>query len=215
MILTNSATNSGPDGDSYGSFTVSKLGQLVIAGKLADSYAFSQSVPVAENGHWPFYTYVAGGKDELFGWIDFSLSLVNEVTIEQTNIFWSKEPSAKAHYYPAGFSTNTFEVITSTNTVPGKDSSGLSLVDPIVILSGGGLSLTNAVLYNGNVKYSTTNLVLNINKTTGVFTGHIKLAQPGPAVQLDGVVLQDENEAFGFFLGADGSAGSVTLESSP
>ena len=76
MVLTNGGTN-GPGGDSYGTLTVSKLGVLSVAGKLADGNSFSQSVPINQEGLWPFYTYVSGGKDFLLGWIEFGLDTVN------------------------------------------------------------------------------------------------------------------------------------------
>jgi hypothetical protein len=230
MVFTNGGTNNGPDGCtngpdgySYGCLAVSKLGVLSVAGKLADGNAFSQSVPIGEvglqGGRWPFYAYVAGGGDFLLGWIDFQLSDVNAASISQTNIFWSKAPSSKARYYPCGFSNTNFNLAGAPYSIPGRDSSGLSLTDPVVILSGDGLvsAVTNLVEYNGKLKYSTNNLTLSINPTAGSFAGRFSLAEDSPFMKMDGVVLTnlDGGGAFGFFLGTDGESGAVRLQSSP
>jgi hypothetical protein len=214
MILTNGGTNNVPGGDSYGSLTVSKLGVLSVAGKLADGNAFSQSVPISTNGLWPFYTYVAEGGDFLLGWIAFQTSDSGAVTLGQTNLFWSKAPSSKDRYYPAGFSSTNFDLAGSPYAFPGRNSSGLTLTNPVVILSGGGLvAMTNPVAYNEKLVYANSNLTLSINPTVGSFTGRLKLAEDGPSIKMDGVVLQDQEGAFGFFLSTNDESGVVLLQS--
>ncbi len=74
MTLTNENSNSLAIGDSYGALTVSKEGVLSVAGQLADGNAFSQSVPISEDGMWPFYAYVSQGQDFLLGWVSFASS---------------------------------------------------------------------------------------------------------------------------------------------
>jgi hypothetical protein len=225
MVLTNGGTNSVPIGDSYGCVTVSKLGVLSVAGMLADGNSYSQSVPISSDGLWPFYTYVAGGGDVLFGWIAFQSSDSGWIAlqssdaeapaIEQTNVWWSKVSSAKDIYYPAGF-TNIFNVAGSPYFVPGKNSSGLTLTNPVVILSGGGLiATTNPVAYNGKLAYTNSDLTLSINATTGSFTGRLQYPGNGASIKMDGAVLQssDGGEGFGFFLGINDETGLVLLQS--
>ncbi|MGP8198895.1 MAG: hypothetical protein ACLQU4_05265 [Limisphaerales bacterium] len=224
LILTNGGTNNVPGGDSYATLTVSKQGVLSLAGKLADRNAFSQSVPVSQDGLWPFYAYAAEGGDFLLGWISFQSSdsgwvaLQNSdatgVAIGETNIFWSKAPSVHDRYYSAGF-TNTYNVAASPYVFSGKDSSIISLTNPVVVLSGGGLGLvTDPVAYNGKLKYSATNLTLNINPTLGSFTGRFQDSRNGPSLKLGGVVLQNQagGGGFGFFLGTNNESGVVLLQ---
>ena len=225
MVLTNGGTNSAPGGDSYGCLTVSKPGIVSVAGNLADGKAFSQSVPISTNGLWPFYTYVAGGdcllgwiafQNSDSGWIAFQSSDLRPITIGQTNLLWSKASSSKDRYYPAGF-TNILNLAGAPYSVPGRNSSGLSLTDPVVILSGGGLvsAETKPVVYNGKLKYSTNNLTLSINPTVGSFTGRFQDPEDGPSIKMDGVVLQNQDGGggFGFFLGTNGESGAVLLQS--
>ena len=186
MVLTNGGTNSVPGGDSYGCLTVSKPGILSVAGNLADGKAFSQSVPISTNGLWPFYTYVAGSGDFLLGWIAFQSSDsgwiafqssdLRPITIGQTNLLWSKAPPPKTAIIPPG-SPILLNLAGAPYAVPGRNSSGLSLTDPVVILSGGGLvsAETKPVVYNGKLKYSTNNLTLSINPTVGSFTGQFQI----------------------------------------
>jgi hypothetical protein len=225
LVLTNAGTNTVPGGDSYATLTVSKQGILSLAGKLADGDAFSQSVTISQGGLWPFYAYSAEGGDFLLGWISFQSSdsgwvaLQNfdatGVAIGETNIFWSKAPSARSRYYPAGF-TNTYNVAASPYVFSGKDSSIISLTNPVVVLSGGGLGLvTGPVAYNGKLRFSTNNLTLNINPTMGSFTGQFKESASGPSLKLGGVVLQNQagGGGFGFFLGTNNESGVVLLQS--
>ena len=225
MVLTNGGTNSVPVGDSYGCLNVSKPGVLSVGGKLADGSAFSQSVPIAQDGRWPFYTYVAGARDFLIGWIAFQnsdsgwialqSSDLKAITIGQTNLLWSKA-SSKEHYYPAGF-TNMFNLAGSPYSAPARNSSGLSLTDPEIILSGGGLAsaVTNPVAYNGKLRYFTNNLTLSINPTVGSFTGRFQDPGESPTLKMDGVVLQNQDGGggFGFFPGTNEESGVVLLQS--
>jgi hypothetical protein len=233
MVLTNGGSNSVslPGGDSYGTLAINKLGVLSVAGKLADGKAFSQSVPISEDGYWPFYTYVAGGKDFLLGWVYFQrndstaatrLYTIGSSSQRGTNIFWSKTASSKDLYYPAGFATNAFVLAGFAYVNPGKIG-GFTLPDPtntMVILGGGGLfstNSTNTVAYNGKLMYSDASLTLSFNQAAGSFTGKFQSPEGGE-IKMNGVAVQSPvdgtfTNAFGFFLGADGESGPVILQS--
>ena len=148
------------------------------------------------------------------GWVALQNSDATGVAIGETNIFWSKAPSVHDRYYPAGF-INTYNVAASPYVFLGKDSSIISLTNPVVILSGGGLGLvTGSVAYNGKLKYSTNNLTLNINPTLGSFSGRFQDSADGPSIKLGGVVLQNQDGGggFGYFLGTNNESGVVLLQ---
>lgn len=212
MILTNSETNEVPTGDSYGSLIVSQEGVLSVAGELADGNAFNQTAPVSTNGNWPFYAYVAKGNDILLGWLTFQEDEFGSIVLQETNLFWSKGVSSSG-YYADGF-MNFLGVDSSPYSIPGKNSSGLSLLNPVVILSGGGLSesLTNSLASSGGLIYSSTNLTLSIDPAVGTFTGQLKNSEQGVSLKLKGVVLQNPDNAAGFFLGTNGVSGAVLLQ---
>jgi hypothetical protein len=157
---------------------------------------------------------VAGGKDFIMGWIPFQTSDFGPATIGSTNLYWGKGASSKNTAYSAGF-TNEFGLQGSPYTVPGKNFSGLTLANPTAILSGGNLSetLTNSLAYNGKVTYSSTNLTISIDAAKGDFTGRLVNPNGGPSIKLTGAVLQNQDDAFGFFLGPNFETGAVLLKS--
>jgi hypothetical protein len=192
-------------GDSYGAGTVNKQGVLTLTGALADGVTFSESAPVSRDGQWPFYVYDAAGKDSVLGWVSVGNGLTG------TNVTWSKA-AGKGPLYAAGF-TNVFEVMGSPWQAPGSKTSALTLTDPIVIVSGGGLPepLTISVALQNYLTYSATNLTLSINESSGKFSGWFDSPGTGHRQTVSGVVLQNLGSARGFFQGTNES-GAVLLK---
>lgn len=220
IVLTNSGTNFG---DGYAVATVSKLGIISVAGLLADGSAFSQSVPVSAQGMWPFYAYNSGSHDLVEGWVSFESSFSGwealqssdsgAISLIETNVLWSKPASPKARYYPTGF-TNLIGLVGSPYQFPGNKSTGLDLGEAVVDLSGGGLEpIATEVVSNGKLAYQNNSLTLSINPKNGTFTGRLLESNGGAFIKLNGVVLQNEDEAFGYFLGINGESGAVLLQS--
>jgi len=189
----------------FGAGTVNKQGVLTIAGALADGASFSASAPVSKDGQWPFYAYAAAGKDSILGWVSVSNGLAG------TSIAWSKA-AGKGPLYAAGF-TNILQLEGSPWQAPAKKSSALTLTDPVVNLSGGGLAepLTIGVALHDYLAYTATNLTFTINPATGGFSGWFYSPGSGRRQTVSGVVLQNAGSASGFFQGADES-GTVLLE---
>jgi hypothetical protein len=214
LVLANTNEDRVPAGESWGSLSVNNLGVLSVAGKLADGNAFSQSVPISTNGLWPFYAYVARGHDFLLGWIAFQNNGLEGPNLGETNILWSKAAFSGDFYYPGGF-TSMFDLTASPYSFPGRDTSGLILTDPEIILRGGDAAgaSTNSVAYNGKLMYAGGNLTLNINAAVGSFTGSLQNPGGGPSIKLSGVVLQNQNGGFGFSLGTNDATGVVLLRS--
>jgi len=191
-------------GDSYGAGTVNGQGVLTLAGTLADGVAFRSSAPVSQNGQWPFYAYAPAGKDTLLGWVTVSNGLA------AANITWSKL-SSHGHLYSGGF-TNPLPLIGSTWHAPPRKSSALTLTDPGVTLSGGGLLdlVTVDVSLQNYLTYIAPNLSLSINESSGTFSGWFDNPGTGRRQTVSGVVLQNRNQAQGFFQGTNES-GEVLL----
>jgi hypothetical protein len=206
------AANS-PGGDSYGTITVDKLGNLKAIGTLADNVSFSQSVPLSKYGIWPLYFAPGGVPQTLLGWVTFN---TNPPVGFGGPVNWIKA-AGKGTYYTNGFITNSV-LLGSLYVVPAHQTSGLSLTNPTITLSGGNLAqpLTNNVILSGKVTYQTTNkpqTTLTIAPATGLFTGQYQYLSAGKTqkVPLAGVVLQNQNTAQGFFLGTNQS-GAVLLQ---
>jgi hypothetical protein len=191
-------------GYSYGAGAVTKQGVLTMAGTLADGVAFSASAPVSREGQWPFYAYAPSGKDTVLGWVS-----VNNGSngLAGTNITWSK-PASKGPLYVAGF-VNNLPLIGSTWQAPAKQFSALSLADPAVFLTGGGLtdSLTIGVAPATGLSFDAVNLSLSIRGLSGNFTGWFVNPDTGRRQTMSGVTLQNTGQAVGLFLGTHESGG--------
>jgi Divergent InlB B-repeat domain len=192
-------------GDGYGTGTLSPLGVLNVAGTLADGTTFSATAPVSKGGQWPFYSYAPAGNDTVLGWVSVGDGL------NGANITWTKT-SGKS-LYKAGF-TNTISLIGSTWEPPTKNSPALSLSDPSIVLSGGGLSgpLTLSVGSQSSLTYGATGVSLTINQLTGSFSGWFDNPATGRKQTVSGVVLQNMGQAYGLFQGTNES-GAVSLQS--
>ena len=172
-----------PSASSYGSLSCQQIGRFVRRGHAGRRLsAFSQSVPVSANGLWPFYTYAARGEDFVLGWVAFQDNQLGGFTIGRNQHFLEQrrlppgDPllSRRVHQYALNWPP-------PPTPFRARKSSGLSLTDPAVILSGGGLlqTLTNPVAYDGKVAYAGSNLTLSINAAAGSFTGRLENPESG------------------------------------
>jgi hypothetical protein len=193
---------------------VDDLGNITLAGSLADGTAISQSSVVSQNGSWPFYVSLYGGKGSLWGWNYFT----NNTITNPFALSWINETnssSSKTALYRSGF-TNQEAMLSgglylSTNTLPAELTA---------TLAGGDLpfTITNGVTLAVNDKITLTNpdetnkLKLTINKSAGVITGSFaNPAEPKQTIKINGVILQGQTNAQGYFLGTNQS-GIFTLD---
>jgi hypothetical protein len=188
-------------GDSFGVVNVSPLGVVSVTGSLADGVTYNQSAPVSKSGQWPFYAYAASGKDTVLGWINFAGG-----SLSAANVAWIKAPNA-SHYYPGGFN-DILQLIGSPYVAPTKNSPVLSLLNASVTLSGGNLAndINSPVSLQKNLGYGAGSTIINFTAATGAFSGKF-----GAKQTMSGVVLQNQDNARGFFLGTTES-GAVLLQ---
>ena len=215
-----------PAGYGYGLVTVSSNGFVTTKGNLADGSAILQTVPLSTDAKWPFYMplYVGTNKNytgSIMGWITLSNDSSGSLA-PFANLSWIKTVGTTA-YYPSGF-TNTAAISGSSYVPPRpKDSNPpnfrtLNLSAVTVTIDGGNISApialsgiytgTNTVSLNSQPKFA-----LAINRVNGFMTG--QFADPdhaGKVTRFVGAVLQNQNIARGYFIGAVDSDGSVALD---
>jgi hypothetical protein len=198
---TNPAT--GPYGSSYGTAKVGPAGTITLAGSLADGTVISQSSEVSQNGYWPFYVSLYGGKGSLWGWNYFTnhtltapaaLSWINGGNSSKTAVyrsgFTNQEAALLAGYYVAGQALPAGQVVTLEEAA-----------NPVWTIT-----ITNGI-------ENTNKLTLKTNRTTGVLSGSFaNPANPKQMIKVNGVILQGQAEAQGYFLGTNQS-GSFLLQS--
>lgn len=202
----------GPGGVSYGTVTVSSSGVVTFAGNLADGTLASQSSAVSASGFWPLYINLYGGAGSLWGWNYFS----NKTVTAAPALSWINETnSSKTAAYRAGF-TNQNVALTGSS----YDSSVTLPTGPAVAILEGTLAspITNALTIAAQNKISLANptnetdhLTLTVNKKTGVISGSFaNPANSKQTIKVNGVILQDQTNASGYFLN-NGQSGVFTL----
>lgn len=195
----------GPFGTSYATVTVSSSGNITMAGSLADGTAISQSSVVSQDGKWPLYVSLYGGKGSLWGWNAFIL-ITNQSITNVSALSWINETnSSKTAVYRPGF-TNQRATLTGCLYLPSQAlRSGLTVT----------LQETNPpfTIIVTNFSDDTNKLTLKTNKTTGVISG--SFANPDESkqrIKVNGVILQGRTSAQGYFLGTNQS-GTFLLDS--
>ncbi len=185
----------GPFGASYGTVKVDSLGNITLAGSLADGTPLSQSTKVSKEGLWPFYVNLYGGKGSLWGWNYFT----NHTITGAYPLSWINATNAsKTAVCRSGF-TNQEATLVGENYLGGqKLPPGLTVE---LQLDNPPLTITIPTLPRNADK-----LTLTTNKTTGVISG--SFANPAVSkktIKVGGVILQSQASAQGYFLGTNQS----------
>ena len=183
----------GPFGTSYGTVKVDALGNVTLAGSLADGTAISQAAVLSQDGYWPLYVNLYGGKGSLWGTNLFT----NGILTNASPLSWINETnSSKTAVYRSGF-TNQQATLTGGLYLPEESlPSGLAAA----------LQDSNFSITVSNLLENTNKLTFKTNKKTGVISGSFaNPANPKQAIKVNGVILQGQTNAQGFFLGTNQS----------
>jgi hypothetical protein len=205
----------GPFGTSYGTVTVSPLGVITFAWNLADGTSVSpQSSVVSKNGYWPLYLALYSGNGSIWSWLQFT----NGAVMSGSNASWinAANPAPNA-LYPAGFTNEAASIFGSAFN--STDKPLLALTHGEVILEGGNLPFTitnqftlapdNAITLTNAA--DTNKLTLTI-KTAGLITGSFAdPSNPNQTITVNGVLLQNETNAAGYFLGTHQSGAFLLM----
>lgn len=202
-----------PEGDSYATLTIDNAGVIRASGSLADGTLFSQSVSISKNGVWPLYAPLYASKGMVFSWVTFADAPATTLNGEAT---WIK-PAMRTAFYSNGFTLNK-PLIGSSFSTPSNGVRVLNFTEGTIAFNGANLAqgFTNNVVLNSNNTTVVTGAVpttLVLDKTRGLLTGsHFTAPVTSKFTTFNGVILQTQNEARGYFLGTNQS-GSVSLQS--
>jgi hypothetical protein len=204
--------NTLPTGAGYATFSITTAGNILMTGLLADGTPISQTVPVSKYGEWPFFVSLYGGTGSVSGWVEFHGSPATDL---DAYITWIKPTNRLAKYYPAGFAFNTTAIGSAyqpTNTEP-------ALLQSIVTLASGDLAIPlmfdSTLLANNTFAVSSNAAVVALNRLNGqTVTSHFTDPVTKRSVPLNGVMLQNQQEVFGYFLRSNLS-GSFSIQPQP
>ena len=215
----------GPSGYSYATFTISTNGLITMLGRTADGQKIKQGMKLAQDGYWPLFAQNAINPSKInngsvFGGLVLTPNTSPDIARVTGNLTWIKAADAN---YVNGF-TNASAARANKYVDNGKLAAvlGLPNLTGFLKLSGGGLgTMTNVpvyeYLYLGNAKaklpmqtfiapakltsvpYSAKTVALN---ASGEIKGVFNNPNNGNAVTaFDGVAMQGEFKAYGYFLG--------------
>jgi hypothetical protein len=193
-----------PGGDSYGFVSVSSSGIAKVSGKLSDGTSFSQSAGISKYGNWPFYVSLLSGQGSVSGWLIFTN--LSDSSLEG-HVSWIKPPTL-SRYYPQGF-TNVGGVAGSTYIAPllPQEQRVIQTTNNIFSIYGGnesGLNFSLSVLTANNLVGVDNNVVLYLAAPSKGYMTWLLLNPPADFRKaFQGVALQQQREARGFFLGTN------------
>ena len=205
-----------PWGDSPATVQVSPVsGGIQMVGTLADGTAIGQAVAASEAGQWPLYASLYGGRGLLIGWVSLG---------QPSGLVYWLMPSSVNRFYTNGFSQWRMAELTKY-TVPPLRQNAVAWTNAEVVFDGGNLSgrLTNQVVLSNNslrvISGSINNLSLTINPNNGSFSGSFAHPANGRGTPFHGMVEQllpaPDSLNGGWFLGPDGSGGTIRLHPNP
>ena len=208
------ANTSLPQGSGYGALTVSKRGEISLAGELGDGTPYSAKGGLTQAGTWPFYASLYGKQGYVVG----------TVTLSPTNgtlggaVEWLK-PSTPETYTPGNFLTSVnlsgVEYVKQAKGMP-----AISSTNGVVDFEQGNLATSpleiDATL-DGQNKFAfpmpADDLKMKLSVSNGLFSGSFKDPATNATRKFHGAVLQFQGSpqlGVGVFKGST-EAGSVEL----
>lgn len=215
LIDPDNSDPSSPQGNGWGTVVIQPNGYVTFNGKLADGtpLAFTTALFNGGNGYaWDISIPLSNGSGWLSGEMDPQTTGSNDFT---GSLYWSVAASGTGTF-PSGFT-----VFPSAVTSPYTKQSPVLDVSPPpgnleVSTTDGGLAsgiddFVTLTTSNGvNVPAGADKLKISINSANGVFTGSFLDVDSDTTINLSGVILQNQGEGSGFFIGT-GQSGVITL----
>ncbi|MGZ4974108.1 MAG: immunoglobulin domain-containing protein, partial [Limisphaerales bacterium] len=193
-ISPGAGAGTSPGGFGFGFVTNTSLGIISFIGTLADGTPISQTVPISQQGYWPFYIPLYGNRGLIQGWLNFS------ALAPGGNVSWIRPGGALTANYTNGF-TNITQVFGSryTPVTPSLNPADAVLDVGVPLLTFPyALSNNNAIvkLPGGPTNY----LAGSISAPTGAVT--ITYRPTGGSANLTGrgAVLQWNHDGYGYVI---------------
>ncbi len=202
-----------PAGDGYGTVRVDAGGRLSFAGALADGTRVTQSTSLSATADWGFYASLYAHQGCVSSWVRLANPSVYPGVLNLNPghglLTWLKPASARARFYPAGF-TNQVYLLLSPYSAPAQGTSLLEWTNGVVNFSGGNLDQSffediSVDGYNKLASATTNRLSLRL-LANGLFRGRVTPPDGSRSFSFQGALLQDAGLGRGFLLGTNQSA---------
>lgn len=208
-----------PQGDGWGTVTVSNAGVAKVTGTLADGTAVTFSAPLSITNQLPFYVPLYKNLGSISGPVKFEDLVATDVSAE--DLYWFRPADAKSKVYPLGWAAGinvdlrgskfTKAAKSDTSSILGFNGNGLLTFSQGTLTES--LIKSFSITAAGKVTNANTDKTFTLTAAgaTGIFSG--TFTPPGqtrkPAFK--GVVLQKSGETSGFFLST--ATATVTSQS--
>jgi uncharacterized repeat protein (TIGR03803 family) len=215
IVPGDDASSHAPQGYGYATLSIDKAGMVHLSGSLADNSKISRSVPLSGDGRLPLYVPLYSGGGSLVSWLTFQDSPRDDLS---GLLSWIKPAQVNAALYPNGFAITTM-VSGSRYRPPTQGTKLLNLDAAQLTVEGGNIAqtITNQVMLgfdNRVTNLSSNHLTWTFTVSSGLFRASIIDPATSESLLLQGVVIQKQNIAAGYFL-ATSLSGRVLLAPSP
>jgi hypothetical protein len=217
LFIPHAAPNRGlaaaafPQGQGYGTVTLTDAGAVTITGKLADGSGYTYKSTLSGTNRVPLFIPLYGNKGYLAGEVKFDSTQLS-TDAAGANLRWFKPAALPGQkVYPNGWANGILvDAFGSKYVAPAAGETALSTTAnaPVTLdvqLSGGALQTENStasLAANGQVTGSTSafGLKLTFLNATGAISGSFAHPENSKTATLQGVVLQKSETAGGYFL---------------
>jgi hypothetical protein len=208
-----------PRGFGYATMVIDAVGAVNITGSLPDGRPFTMSSILSRNGRVPLYGSMISGAASLAGSLQIESTADTDLS---GSVRWQKPARAGDRIHPEAL--NTLRTLRgSLYTPPSADMPAVTFGTienrADLALDDGGLfeevRATLQVLPRAIaiVRGNPANFKVTINPANGRFTGTFVAPETAVVRKINGVVLQKQHSAAGYFLGSDESGTAELLPS--
>ncbi len=195
-------------GSGFATVSIARSGKISLIGKLADGSPLATSAALAENGQWPFYGSLYGGRGSIFGWLTLR---ADALAAERTTdvLIWTKPQGEPGTFSPLGF-TNEIVALSSIYVRPSEIAPPPWLTETPLVLLGGNLPVpvTNVIRLIAGRTFAVAGpnplqLTLGLVPASGVIKGTFVHPRTGRLSLLQGTLLTQRQSGGGFFYGTN------------
>jgi hypothetical protein len=200
-----------PAGAGFASVNVVTSGKVAVSGSLADGTSFSRNTKLTLDGRVPLYSSLYSKRGALWGWLRLQPSLDPD---ETGPVWWTRPPIGSPAIWADGFE-NVMGTLMSEYVAPANGEAPVRFTKGMAVFSSAHLivPMTNTfTIQDGRGTSTGTNhLSLTFVSGKGFFNGGFVDPASGRNLSFRGVVLQNRDCGYGYFLNAHKESGLVYI----
>jgi hypothetical protein len=214
-----------PQGDGFGTLEVTTKGVAKLKGELADGSKFTYANTLSKDNIWPLWKPFFKGQGAVTGYVQFR-PVPGVSDLDGKDLLWFKPQDLKKTYYPGGWSKGIKTTLSGAHFAPSETLGGSffsTAPAPLqktakLVLTGGNFSAPSTKILSFDGKKITVvgdpDFKVSLTPNSGLFKGSFVHPFSHKKASFQGVVLQSQGTASGYFFGFN-QAGLVTITPDP